>query len=172
MKRVCKEVKQAKACGCMKKKAILMTIMMMVMMSVACLAHPKHYTYLVSERDVFTGLVVDCRGLNMTKGKSPLIYTARGQVIYGDKIGDYQNVAMKGMVKYAKTSDDDDIFLSAAGDNPMWVHAMAISQSRPSSPIVAQEVADLVLFANKRGHFLEKHAVVFIVDPNWKPKRR
>ena len=105
----------------------------------------------------FTGLVVDCRGLNLKAVMSPVIKNVNGQAIYGHKNIDADYVIQNGMASYT-----NDIYLaSRAGANPLVVKAVALNDHN-STPVLSVADANRVLIENKVSGFLDKTKVVFV----------
>ena len=106
----------------------------------------------------YTGLIVDCRGLNLKPVMSPVILNARNEKIYGYKNLDYDKVIAQGMAgySYSLTSGVD-----RAGSNPLIVKAVKL-ENHNGNPVVSVSDADLILSENNVSHFLDKTNVVFI----------
>ena len=104
----------------------------------------------------FTGLIVDCRGLNFNPVMLPSIEVVGGKIIYA-----YNNLSREkivcGMVSYVKNISD----AARAGDNPLIIKAVRLEYSN-SVAIIDPFDADKILSANRRDKFLENCAVVFI----------
>ena len=106
----------------------------------------------------YTGLVVDCRGLDrLNPVMSPVIKDARGQKIYGHKNLDYDRIIVEGMASYAQNMGQ----AARAGSNPLIVRAIDLDDHN-ANPVLSMEDADMVLYENNVSHFLEKTAVVFL----------
>ena len=108
----------------------------------------------------YTGLIVDCRGMNINFVMSPVIKNADGTNIYGHQNLDYDKIIVNGMVSYA-TSADDQVSRSRAGSNPLVVKAVSLSDLN-ANPVLSVADADKVLAANQRAKFLDSCAVVFL----------
>lgn len=105
----------------------------------------------------FTGLIVDCRGLDIKPVMSPAIYNDNGQPIYGYKNLDYDKVVENGMAGYAKDMDQ----ARRAGSNPLVVRAVSLMKHN-SCPVLSTADANRVLIENGASHFLDKTNVVFL----------
>ena len=108
----------------------------------------------------YTGLVIDCSGMNINCVMSPVIKNADGQAIYGHKNLDYDKIIVTGMASYA---DDayDQISRSRAGNNPLVVKATSLADLN-ANPVVSVADADKILAANQHDKFLDNCAVVFV----------
>ena len=108
----------------------------------------------------YTGLVIDCRGMNLNPVMSPVIKNANGQAIYGHKNLDYDKIIVNGMASYAGDAYDQ-ISRERAGNNPIVVKASRLDDIN-ANPVVSVADADKILSANQSDKFLENCAVVFL----------
>ena len=106
---------------------------------------------------VYTGLVVDCRGLGLKPVMSPVIRNDQGQPIYGFKNLDYDKVITYGMAGY--TSDQNNV--TRAGSHPLVVKAVRV-ENHNGYPVVSLSDANKILIENGATHFLDATCVVFI----------
>lgn len=107
----------------------------------------------------YTGLVVDCRGMNLIPMMSPVVMNDKEQTIYGHRNIDIEKVIRDGVVSYANDVNDESS-RSRAGNNPLVVKAVRLYDD--SSAIVSIDDADKILAANQYSKFLDKCAVVFV----------
>ena len=105
----------------------------------------------------YTGLIVDCRGLDLNPVMSPVIKNGNGQPIYGYKNLDSQKVISNGMASYMSDTNSS----SRAGNNPLIIKAVNL-ESHNSYPIISVADANRVLVENAASGFLDNCAVVFI----------
>ena len=103
----------------------------------------------------YTGLVVDCRGLNLSTALTPAIKTVGGVEIYAYKNVGYQNAVNRGIVEYA-----DKIDSPRAGSMPLVVKAVKISDS--CDVIISDEDAEKILAVNQSTNILTNCAVVLV----------
>ena len=103
----------------------------------------------------YTGLVIDCRGMNLSEAISPVIKSSGGTEIYAYKNVGYQNALNNGMVEYSA-----DMNSPRAGNNPLTVKAVQISGK--CDVVVSNEDADKILYANQSTNFLINCAVVLV----------
>ena len=106
---------------------------------------------------IYTGLVVDCRGLGLNPVMSPVIRTERGEPIYGYRNLIPELVIANGMASYTY----DPASVSRAGSNPLVVRAIAL-EGHNANPVVSTADANRILIENGATHFLDNCAVVFI----------
>ena len=115
--------------------------------------------YASSAEGNYTGLVVDCRGLDLQPVMSPVIMNSNGTKIYGHKNLDIDRVIREGMADYA----DNPQNVSRAGSNPLVVKAHAVENFN-SNPVVAIPDSNRILIENHATHFLKDLKVVFLFD--------
>ena len=106
---------------------------------------------------IYTGLVVDCRGLGLNPVMSPVIRTERGEPIYGYRNLIPERVISNGMASYTHNPAS----VSRAGNNPLVVRAVAL-EGHNANPVVSVADANRILLENGATHFLDNCAVVFI----------
>lgn len=105
----------------------------------------------------YTGLVVDCRGLELNPVMSPVIRDEQGTPIYGYRNLDSDFVIREGMASYTY----DLASVGRAGTNPLVIRAIALDQHN-ANPVVSIEDASRILAENGATHFLDRAAVVFL----------
>lgn len=108
---------------------------------------------------VFTGLIVDCRGLKLQPVMSPVIFNTKGTKIFGHKNIDPDKVASQGMADYAK----DTSGVARAGSNPLVVKAVKLENFN-SCPVLSLADSNRVLIENYVTKFLNDLKVVFLFD--------
>ena len=108
----------------------------------------------------YTGLVIDCRGMNLNCVMSPVIKNADGTKIYGHMNLDYDKIIVNGMASYS-TDAYDQISKQRAGNNPLVVKAVRLDDLS-ANPVVSVADADRILAANRNDRFLDNCAVVFV----------
>ena len=107
----------------------------------------------------YTGLVVDCRGLELQPVMSPVIQNSNGTKIYGHKNLDIDRIIREGMADYV----DDVENVDRAGKNPLVVKAVALENFN-SNPVVAIPDSNRILIENHATKFLKDLKVVFLFD--------
>lgn len=108
----------------------------------------------------YTGLVIDCRGMNINCVMSPVIKNADGTKIYGHMNLDIDKVISMGMAAYAGDAYDQ-ISRQRAGSNPLVVKAIRLDDHN-ANPVLSVADADKILAANGHDRFLDNCAVVFV----------
>jgi len=107
----------------------------------------------------YTGLIVDCRGLELQPVMSPVIENSNGTKIYGHKNLDIDKIISIGMADYI----DDTENAARAGDKPLVVKAVALKNFN-SNPVVAISDSNRILIENYASKFLKDLKVVFLFD--------
>ena len=105
----------------------------------------------------FTGIIIDCRGMDLHSVMSPVIKNENKETIYGDKNLDYDKIIEMGMAAYSDGVDN----LERAGQNPLVVKAVALDNFK-SNPVLSVADSNRVLLENKSTHFLDNMNVVFL----------
>ena len=105
----------------------------------------------------YTGLIVDCRGLNLSTAISPAIESVEGTKIYSYDNISRQSAVSRGIVSYSTEIDSN---VQRAGSNPLVVKAMFTSGE--CDVVVSQEDADRILVANQQSNFLKNCMVVIV----------
>ncbi|MBR2519328.1 MAG: LPP20 family lipoprotein [Selenomonadaceae bacterium] len=108
----------------------------------------------------YTGLIIDCRGMNINCVMSPVIKNANGTKIYGHMNLDYDKIIVNGMAAYSNDAYDQ-ISSQRAGKNPLVIKAVRLDDLN-ANPVVSVADADKILAANAHDRFLDNCAVVFI----------
>ena len=105
----------------------------------------------------YTGLIVDCRGMQLHPAMSPVIRDAGGAPIYGYRNLDSAKVIANGMAAYASSED----MAARAGRHPLLVRAVRLDNHN-ANPVLSVEDANRVLVENRASGFLDHCAVVFL----------
>lgn len=108
----------------------------------------------------YTGLIVDCRNLDLQPVMSPTIQTDSDETIYGNKNLDYDKIIEFGAVGYI--TDITDSACERAGKNPLVVKATALKKFN-STPVITTADSNRILIENKTTKFLDKMNVVFMM---------
>jgi hypothetical protein len=112
---------------------------------------------------VYTGLVVDARGLGVKPAMAPKIMSEGGQEVYGFSVVDRNWVIQQGMVGYSK-----DLAAAQAHDRvtnrPLTLKARAATGANKTDLVISTADAELLLGAGQHLAFLEKARVMLVVD--------
>lgn len=108
----------------------------------------------------YTGLIIDCTGMDLNPVMSPVISNDGGQAIYGHRNLDIDKVIELGMASYAE-KPTDEISRARAGENPLVVKAVKLKGFN-ANPVVSVNDSDKILIANQNDQFLDNLKVVFV----------
>jgi hypothetical protein len=113
---------------------------------------------------VYSGLVVDARGLGVLPALAPRILETDGRELYGSANVDRAWAAKYGTAGYAKTLDGARGLKDRIGDNPAVVKAVKAAGPSKTDVVISPEDALSVKSAAQNLKFLSEARVVFIVD--------
>ena len=103
----------------------------------------------------FSGLVVDCRGLDLERAMAPNIIDADGKTIYGSKNIMDTAIIQHGLVSYSRSDNPKD--WPYVGNNPLVIKATGLADFR-QNPVVRKEDGEAVLAAVQKYDFLKQYA--------------
>ena len=112
---------------------------------------------------VFTGLIVDARGLNLRPAMAPKLLDERGEEIYGSKFVSREYAVDIGMVGYEKDINRARINERVA-DNPLIVKGVQASGPNKADVVIPASEATRVHSAAMNMNFLQHCKVMFILD--------
>lgn len=112
----------------------------------------------------YTGLIVDCRGIKISRTMGPLINDTDGRKVWGYVDMDYGEALGKGKVGYYTTVEQAKSV--RVGSNPLVVKAVAATGNKYYPPDAIISVADgaRVVAENEKSHFLDTYSVGFLID--------
>lgn len=105
----------------------------------------------------YTGVIIDCRGMNLNFVMSPVVKNSSGTKLYGHQNLDYDMVIRDGMVSYAQDMSQ----ASRAGSNPLVIKAERLDDFN-ANPVISVSDGSRMLMENQNSGFLSKTAVVFL----------
>ncbi len=111
-------------------------------------------------QSLYTGVIIDAGGMELTPTYSPVIKDTNGRAIYGVKNIDAAYAISNGVVEYASGVIADN---TRAGANPLVIKAVSTSGriKNKCDVVVSADDGNRILLENEKGRFLEKYAVVF-----------
>lgn len=113
---------------------------------------------------VYTGLVVDARGLGVLPALAPRILENGGKELYGTANVEQSWAAKHGLAGYAKSLDGARALKDRVGDNPCVLKAVSASGASKTDLVVSTEDALSLKGAAQNLKFLSEARVVFVVD--------
>ena len=112
---------------------------------------------------VYTGLVIDARGLGVKPAMAPKVVSEGGQEIYGFSVVDRNWAIQQGMAGYSK-----DLAAAQAHDRvtdrPVTLKAKAATGASKSDVVISTADAEMLLTSVQNLAFLEKARVMLVVD--------
>lgn len=112
---------------------------------------------------VYTGVIVDARGLELEPTFSPRIYDESGRIVYGNMYINADFAISQGMVEYTINQEMYDSAINGgarAGVRPIIVKAVAVKDNN-CNVVISNADADKILVSNTTSGFLKNCAVVF-----------
>ncbi len=112
---------------------------------------------------VYTGLVIDARGMGVRPCMSPRVLDEDGREVYGSAFVDRQWAVQYGMVGYAKD-------LNAAQsnqrvtNNPVTIHAKAAAGTAKTNVVISNEAANSLRDASETLSFLRQCRAMIVLD--------
>ncbi|HKM43176.1 MAG TPA: hypothetical protein VJZ70_04200 [Limnochordia bacterium] len=123
---------------------------------------------LIRQGLVYTGLIVDARGLNLQRGMSPQVYSESGQLVYAGVAVSYGFLQEAGIASYGQELSPDLLRRIQPNDtvkvSPLVVKALSLEGNTESSVTISDADAQAVLDALNTYDFLAHYAVVFLID--------
>lgn len=113
---------------------------------------------------VYSGLVIDARGLGLLPALAPRVLESEGKELYGSANVDRAWAAKYGTAGYAKTLDGARALKDRIGDNPAVFKAVKATGPSKTDLVVSAEDALAIKSAAQNLKFLSEARVVFIVD--------
>jgi hypothetical protein len=123
---------------------------------------------LIRQGLVYTGLIVDARGLELKRGMSPRIYSQSGQLIYAGVTVAYDFLQTAGIASYGRELSPE--LLRRIQPNgtvkvsPLIVKGLEITGTTETSVIISDVDAQAILQALDVYDFLAQYSVVFLID--------
>lgn len=115
------------------------------------------YVNVVSDTTTYSGVIIDCRGQNLSQAIAPSIKAVDGMEVYAYKNVGYQAAVTNGMIGYSTSVDSG---VERAGSSPLRIKAVKISGG--CDVVISTEDASKILEANKSTNFLNNCAVVLV----------
>lgn len=112
---------------------------------------------------LYTGVIIDARGLGLESTFSPRVYDESNTIVYGNKYIDVNYAISQGMVDYAITPEmvqAAENGQSRAGSHPLVIKALRVVDN-DCNVVISTEDANAMLAYNQNAGFLKKCAVVF-----------
>lgn len=123
---------------------------------------------LIKQGLIYTGLIVDARGLGLQRGMSPKIYSESGQLVYAGVAVSYGFLQEAGIASYGQDLTPE-LLLRIQPENtikvsPLVVKALEVIGTTESNVIISDDDAQAILGALDVYDFLAHYSVVFLID--------
>ncbi len=115
-------------------------------------------------KTVFTGLIVDCKGLGVTPAIAPRLLDEADKEVYGTAYVSREWAAKYGLAGYAKTMEEAARLADRIGENPGVIKAIRVTGANKTDAVVSKRDADSIRSAAENLKFLSECKVVFVVD--------
>lgn len=113
---------------------------------------------------VFTGLVVDCKGLALVPAIAPKLLDEEGKEVYGAAFVSREWAVKYGMAGYVKNLEEALAQKERIGEKPSSVKALKSAGAGKTDAVIAKKDADAIRSAAENLKFLSECRVVFVVD--------
>jgi hypothetical protein len=120
-------------------------------------------TYTGGKGTVFTGLIIDARGLGVMPAMAPKIFDEDGKEVYGSAYVSKEFATSQGMVGYAKDVKKA-AELDRVKDKAGVVKAVKAAGKNKTDLVISNKDAADILSAKENRSFLQKCKVVIVVD--------
>ncbi|MCB0281180.1 MAG: LPP20 family lipoprotein [Calditrichae bacterium] len=112
---------------------------------------------------IFTGLIIDARGLGLRPAMAPKVLDENGNEVYGTGYVSRDYAVQIGVVGYEKdmsrAAKDDRV-----KDNPVVVKALRVEGTNQTDVVISNNDAANISAAGKNLNFMEQCKVMFILD--------
>lgn len=115
-------------------------------------------------KTVFTGLIIDCRGMKATPAIAPKILDEQDKEIYGSAYVSRKWATKHGMAGYAKSVEQAAKLKDRIGKNPGVVKALRVTGPNKTDVVLEKKDADSIRSAAENLKFLAECRVVLVID--------
>lgn len=112
---------------------------------------------------IFTGLIINCKGLKLKPALSPQVFDEDGKEIYGSAYVSKEWAVKYGIVGYAK-SVEDAAKLERVGKTPGQIKAAKLTGQNATDVVISNTDAADVRSAAQNLKFLSECRVILVVD--------
>jgi hypothetical protein len=112
---------------------------------------------------IYTGLVIDARGLGVKPALALKVVSEDGQEVYGFSVADRTWVIQQGMAGYSTNLPAAQAHERVA-HRPLTIKAMAAAGANKTDVVVSNSDARVLLGAGQNLAFLEKARIMVVVD--------
>jgi hypothetical protein len=116
------------------------------------------------QEQVFTGLIIDCKGLSVKPAISPRVLDESGREVYGSAYVSREWAIKHGVVGYAKAVEAAAKLVDRIGKNPGRVKGQKALGTNSTDIVINNDDAADIRSAAKNLKFLSECRVIFIID--------
>jgi len=116
-----------------------------------------------SPGQVYTGLIVDCRGMEVRPAMAPKIMNESDTEVYGSRYVSREYAIQQGMVGYGRNLDQAKTN-DRVTDHPLIVKALRAEGPNHTDVVISNGDADMLHGVSENLSFLQKCRVMLIVD--------
>jgi len=113
--------------------------------------------------EIFTGLVVDGRGIQFAPAMVPVIVDEKGREVFGSAFASREFAVQQGMSGYSKNMQAASQDQRVAG-NPLTVKGLRTADNKTSTIIISNADATKIKSASEHLSFLKKCGVMIVID--------
>ncbi len=116
------------------------------------------------KEQIFTGLIVNCKGLAIKPALSPRILDESGREVYGSAYVSRDWAIKYGVVGYSKEVEAAAKLADRIGNNPGQIKGMKAHGENSTDVVIGNDDAADIRSAAKNLKFLSECRVIFVVD--------
>ncbi len=125
---------------------------------------PVQFSDIHAGSDVYTGLIVDCRGLGIKPAMAPRVLSQSGEEIYGSSWADRDWTLAHGLAGYTRSVEQALENSDRIGGNPLRVKASAVTGSLQADAVIDDQSGKVLHALSENLTFLRECRVIFVVD--------
>jgi len=126
----------------------------------------KEATYklsdLVKEPSVYTGIIIDCKAVQLRPALAPKIFNKSGEEIYGSANVSKDFAVQQGMIGYLKSVESAKEN-SRVTNNPLIINAIGVKGTNKADIIISDEDAAKIKELDAKLNFLKECRVIAII---------
>ena len=112
---------------------------------------------------VFSGLIIDARGLGVQPAMAPKVLNDSGNEVYGTGYVNREYAVQIGVVGYTKSIDQAKAD-ERTGDNPFVVKAIRVEGANKTDVVISDSDAGVIHGMAENLNFLEQAKVMIVID--------
>lgn len=116
------------------------------------------------QEQIFTGLIIDCKGLSVKPAISPRVLDESGREVYGSAYVSREWAIKYGVVGYSKAVDAAAKLADRIGKNPGQVKGQKAHGTNSTDIVISNDDASDIRSAAKNLKFLSECRVIFVID--------